>query len=165
MGPVLHETSRRRGAPLLLLVSCNTGPIGSHFRNGRCRGSNPILFQKCRNWFHFLVLLRSHRVFTGNQKFSTVTENMTHFTTDECKRAAEARLFMGRLGSSNSMSAKRMMKNIHNCSVINRDVDIADIIYGPKSVSALMGESKKENRQQQTSSSDQRYHKCSNTSS
>ena len=81
--------------------------------------------------------------FTGHQIYSTVTENMTHFTANECKRAAEARLFMGRIGSSNSLSAKRMIRNIFKCAVTDRDIDIADMIYGPKAVSALMGESNK----------------------
>ena len=33
--------------------------------------------------------------------FSTVAENMSHFTEDGNRRAAEARMFMGRMGSGN----------------------------------------------------------------
>ena len=50
---------------------------------------------------------------------------------------------MGRMGSGNSISAKRMIKNILRCEVTERAIDIADIIYGTKPVSALIGESKK----------------------
>ncbi len=47
------------------------------------------------------------------------------------------------MGSGNSISAKRMIKNILHCEVTDRAIDIADIIYGTKPVSALIGESKK----------------------
>lgn len=66
-------------------------------------------------------------------------ENQEKFTARETQDAAAARNFMGKLGMSNSLEAKRVINNMLNCRVTKRHIDIADIIYGPKSVEALSG--------------------------
>jgi hypothetical protein len=74
---------------------------------------------------------------------TTVLENQSKFTAREVAAAAEARHFMGQMGFSNSIAAKRVVNNMLNCKITERAIDIADIIYGPRSYQSLSGSTKK----------------------
>ncbi len=74
--------------------------------------------------------------------FSTVIENQSFYTEREVKNAAVARHFMATMGADTSSSAKLMIKDIDNCPISDRDIDIADFIYGSQPYDALMGHTK-----------------------
>jgi hypothetical protein len=64
-------------------------------------------------------------------------------TKREVDSGAEARYFMGQLGISSSIAAKRVINNMLNCKVTERAIDIADAIYGPRPYQSLSGSTKK----------------------
>jgi hypothetical protein len=70
---------------------------------------------------------------------TTVQQNQRNFTARESKEAEDARLLMDQIGITNSVAAKRVFNNMLNCKVTERAVDVADLIYGPRSFRSLNG--------------------------
>jgi hypothetical protein len=77
--------------------------------------------------------------FKGQVLFATVIKNQTFYSDREVKNAAIARHFMAKMGADTSKAAKAMIKSMKNCPVNDRDIDIADFIYGSQPYDALMG--------------------------
>ena len=74
--------------------------------------------------------------------FTTVAQNQSRFTIRQREGARKARVLMSKMGLTTSSDAKRMVTSMIDCDVSIRDIDIADEIYGWKSATAMMGNTK-----------------------
>jgi hypothetical protein len=119
------------------------------FRRDAKSGLYTINFHTSDPWGNYGDPNPSHKTGKHLQYFhskilvTTVEENKSKFTAREATAAENARLFMGKMGISNSIAAKRVINNMLNCSVTERAIDIADAIYGRRAYQSLSGGTKK----------------------
>ena len=125
---IIYDTDNDRY--LVKPPNCTFAYIFSRRENA---GLYSIICNRCVRWSKYARKPAdghgSHfQYFQKRVLFTTVIDNQKLYSEREITNAAKARHFMAMMGADTSCAAKLMIKNINNCEVTDRDIDIADQI-------------------------------------